>query len=92
MPTPTTESFVISVPEESHEDLAKAIEEECADHASLNSDRRSGKSVNSDQTEIEFKVEEDDQIRITVVKNPHKLPISSLKRKAERRVAELLEG
>jgi hypothetical protein len=86
----SADTFTIHVPEEDHEALATAIEDEASDHASLNADRRSGQSKNSDETEIAFSADVDGTVTITVTANPKKIPIPAIKRKAEHRVKELL--
>jgi hypothetical protein len=90
MAAPTSESFTIHVPPEDHDPLADAIEDQAADHATLNADRRSGHSKNSDATEITFSAATDGTVTVIVTANPKKLPLAAIKRKAEHRVKELL--
>lgn len=84
-------TFTVKVPVQHHEAVSNVLHT-LTDHVAMNADKRSGKSKNSDGTEIEFSVVPSDQIQITVTANPHNLSEHEIKGKAEKRIKELIAG
>jgi hypothetical protein len=86
--------FTVTVPEAKHGDLAGALDK--IGHVKLNSDRRSGSSENTDGTGLTFKLlpavtgKANDQVEVTVTKNPQNMPQEYFVNKVNARIAELL--
>jgi hypothetical protein len=79
-------TFTITVPQASHPQIVAALKK--IPHVTMH-DEKSGHSVNSDGTEIDFKATGGDNVDIKVTKNPQKLPQSYIQEKIKVTIDQL---